>query len=495
MTDSDSRATINGRADRGALRPLPVFLASLVLVELFSGVLQVYFIPVYGTLAAKFNVSIGTLSWALIGFTLATAVSTPVYAKLGDLYGHRKILRIEVAIVAVGSVLIAIAPDFAVLVLGRILQGTFAAYLPLMFGLVRSRYPHPETRRAVSYLTSVLIFGVLVGSVLTGVLVRYTNGPTWALWLPAIGTLAGFAGLLVVRGEPAPQRESGHHVDWPGAILLAAGLALVLLGLSEGSSWGWSSARIVGFLIGGVVLLAVWCMVELRTAHPLADLRFLFRPVFLPVYAIGFCIYFGGIGGQVAASTFMAAPGHLLGYGLSLTPLAISVALVPVYVLTFLAVAFTARLGRVIGFRPIMGIGCTAGFIGFLGLAIWHNGLAPFLVLYAVASLGTGFIESSTRTLVVDGLREGEIAMGEGIYELAITVGAAVGSAVLGAVLSANASKVPGLALQKGYEQAWLIAGIVCLAAAVIAAGYILAERHSRAAVSGVTAAKIEATG
>jgi MFS family permease len=491
---SQTHANSGGRASRPEFKPLPVFLASLVLVELFSGVLQVYFLPVYGTLALKFHVSIGTLSWALIGFTLATAVSTPGYAKLGDLYGHRKILRIEVAGVALGSVLIAVAPNFPVLVVGRILQGTFAAYLPLMFGLVRSRYPHAETRRAVSYLTSVLIFGVLVGSVLTGILVRYTNGPTWALWLPAIGTLAGFAGLLVARGEPAPRRQPGQSIDWAGAVLLAGGLALVLLALSEGSTWGWGSARIVGFLVGGVVVLAAWSALELRIAHPLADLRFLFRPVFLPVYVIGFCIYFGAIGGQVAASTFMAAPGHLLGYGLSLTPLAISVALVPVYVLTFLAVAFTARLGRAIGFRPVMAIGCVAGFIGFLGLSIWHNGLAPFLVLYAVASLGTGFIESSTRTLVVDGLREGEIAMGEGIYELAITVGAAVGSAVLGAILSANSSKVPGLALQKGYELAWLTAGIVCLLSAVVALGYVMAERRTRSAVPGV-AAKVEAAG
>jgi MFS family permease len=160
----------NGTAARprpgGDRQPLRAFLLSLVVVELFSGVLRVYFVPVYGSLAAKFGVSIGTLSWALTGFTLATAVSTPVFAKLGDVYGHRKILRIEVAIVA------------------------------------------------VSYLSSVLIFGVLAGSVLTGIIARYGNGPTWALWLPAIGTLAGFAGLT-----------------------------LVLLALSEGSSWGWGSAR------------------------------------------------------------------------------------------------------------------------------------------------------------------------------------------------------------------------------------------------------------
>lgn len=461
-------------------RPLRTFLVSLGLVELFSGVMQVYFTPVYAELAKKFDVGIGTLSWALIGFNLAMAVSTPVYAKLGDVYGYRKILRIEVGIVVVGSVLIAVAPNFPLLVTGRVLQGTFAAYLPLMFGLVRSRYPHEETRRAVSYLTSVLMFGVLAGSVLTGIITRYGNGPTWALWLPAIGTLAGFAGLLVVRGEPAQARRADLKVDWPGAVLLAAGLTLILLALSEGSTWGWGSGRIIGFLIGGVVVLVIWSAVELRTVQPLADLRFLFKPVFLPVYAIGFCIYFGGVGGGVVQSTFMSAPGHLLGYGLSLTPLAISMAMVPVYFAGFLAVLLTARIGRSIGFRSVMLIGATATFAGFGGLFLWHSSRPEFLIACGVAFVGVGFIESSTRTIVVEGLRQGEVAIGEGIYELAITVGATVGSAVLGAVLSANASKIPGLALEHGYKLAWLTAALVALAAEVIGAGYALAARGAR---------------
>ena len=485
MSDGTAAPSRSG----GDLKPLRVFLLSLVVVELFSGVLQVYFIPVYGALAAKFGVSIGTLSWALTGFTLATAVSTPVFAKLGDVYGHRKILRIEVTIVAIGSVLIAVAPNFPLLVIGRVLQGMFAAYLPLMFGLVRSRYPHEETRRAVSYLSSVLIFGVLAGSVLTGIIARYGNGPGWALWLPAIGTLAGLAGLLIVRGEPAPARNAGLRVDWAGAILLAAGLTFVLLALSEGSSWGWGSARVVGFFVGGVVVLAAWSAVELRTPQPLADLRFMFKPLFLPVYAIGFCTYFGGIGGQVAASTFMAAPGHVLGYGLSLTPLAISMSMVPVYFAMFLAVLFTARLGRRIGFRLVMLIGSIASFVGFGGLIFLHSDLAEFLVTYGIASVGVGFIESSTRTIVVDGLREGEIAIGEGIYELSITVGAAVGSAVLGAVLSANASKIPGLASQNGYRLAWLTACLVALVATVIAAGYAMVEKRSQQASRQTAAA------
>lgn len=466
-------------------RPLGAFLGALVLVELFSGVLQVYFTPVYASLAAEFNIGVGTLSWSLTAFTLATAVSTPVFAKLGDVYGHRKILRIEVAIVTVGSVLIAAAPNFEVLVLGRVLQGAFAAYLPLMFGLVHSRYGHADTRRAVSYLTSILIFGIVFGLVAVGLITRYTNGPTWALWLPAIGTLAGYVGLMVVRGERV-ERRAGLRVDWTGALLLAAGLALLLLGLTKGPSWGWASGRVLGGLALGIVLLVVWAAVELRVDQPLADLRFLFKPLFLPVYVIGFCIYFAGVGGQVVISTFMAAPHKLLGYGLSLDAFGISMWLAVSYVVMFLAVLSTARLGRMIGYRPIMVLGCGLSTIGLAGLVFWHNNLTEFVVLLAITVAGVGFIESSTRTVVVDGLREGEIAIGEGIYELSITVGGAVGSAVLGAVLSTNAAKIPGLATEHGYRISWAVMALVCLVAVVVAVGYALRGRRERDGAAAV---------
>ncbi len=459
-------------------RALGTFLAVLVLVELFSGVIQIYFTPIYATLAKHFDVSVGTLSWTLTGFTLATAVSTPVFAKLGDIWGHRRILRIEVGIVALGSVLIAVAPNFPLLVTGRVLQGMYAAYLPLMFGLVRSRYSHDDTRRSVSYLTSVLIFGIIAGLVSVGMIFRYTGGITWALWLPAIGTLVGFVGLLVVRGEKVVVHPE-VRVDWLGAALLIVGLGGLLLGLSQGPEWHWTSTRVLACLIGGAALLAVWCLVELRTAQPLADLRFLFKPLFVPIYLIGFCVYFGAVGGQVANSTFMAAPHKLLGYGLSLDAFHIALWLPVGLAFMFFGVLGTARLGRAIGFRNVMMLGAICAALGPALLAVWHGSLATFLVLYALSALGVGLIESSTRTLVVDGLREGEVAIGEGVYELAITVGGAVGSAVLGAVLAEHASKLPGIATQSGYIMCWLVSAGVGLIAAVVAIGYAIAGRRA----------------
>lgn len=462
-----------------ARRPLAVFLAPLVLVELFSGVLQIYFSPVYASLAEKFGVGIGTLSWSLTGFTLASAVSTPVFCKLGDVYGHRKVLRVQVAIVGVGSVLIAAAPNFSVLVAGRVLQGMFPAYLPLMFGLVRDKYGEDDTKRAISYLTSILIFGVVFGLVAVGFITRYTDGPTWALWLPAIGTLVGLAGLLLVRGEKF-ERRTDLRVDWAGAIMLGAGFALLLLGISEGSDWGWTSGRVLGSLVLGVVVLAAFVAVELRVDQPLADLRWLFKPHFVPVYIVGFCTYLAVLGGQVVGSTFMAAPHAVLGYGLGLSPFGISMWLAATFFVMFLGVLSTAWLGKRIGFRTVMMLGAVLGAVGYLGLIVWHGSLCVVVILTAIAVGGMGFIESSTRTLVVGGLREGEVSMGEGIYELSISLGPAVGSAVLGAILSANASKVHGLATEHGYRLSWTVMGLSCAVAAVVAVGFVLSGRRHK---------------
>jgi predicted MFS family arabinose efflux permease len=454
------------------------FLRILIPVELFSGVVQAYFYPIYAELAEKYHVSIGTLSWSLTAFTLATCVLTPVLTKLGDVRGHRFILRIVVGMVTLGCLLVAAAPNFGTLVAGRFLQGAVYSYLPLMLGLVRSRYSHDDTHRAVSYLSSVLIFGVLLGTMIVGVIVRYSSGPTWALWLPAIGGIAAFLGLFIVRGEQV--EPSGQRVDWVGAALLGGGLLLVLLALSEGSTWGWSSAGTVGCLCGGVLLLFVWAWVERLVAEPLVDLRFLFRPALLPVYLVGFCIYFGSVGSGVTSSTFLAAPDKLLGYGDGLSAFDISM-LAPLTIgAGCLSVLFTSRLGRAIGFRSVMATGAALATLGYASMALWHSSLAEYLVAFVIATGGLGFIEGSTRTVIVDDLREGEVATGEGVYELSISLGGAVGSAVIGAVMSAHASVIPGIAAERGYATVWAVVAVVCLAAAVLATGYAVVGRRSR---------------
>ncbi len=445
-------------------------IGALMFVEFFSGVIQFYFVPIYPTLAKEFGVSIADISWALIAYTLAGTVAVPIFAKLGDVYGHRRLLRIEVGIVAVGCILIAIAPNLPILVVGRILQGSFPAYLPLMFGLIRHRFSDDRTKRAIAYLSSILIFGVVVVTGIVGLLISATGGITWVLWLPAIGTIIGF-GLLWLAREEQFIPDTNARVDWAGVVLLALGLACLTLGLDEGPDWGWTSPRILAGLIVGIVLLIIWVIVENRVDQPLADLEFLFRPLLVPVYIVGFTVYFCTIGGQVLLSSYMSIPKDKFGYGLGLSSADVSYWLLPAFAVMAIFALLTARAGAMLGFRWTMAIGAILTFVGFLGIVFFHDTVGVFVTFSAVTFAGAGFIEGSTRTVVVGSIREGEISMGEGVYELAIVVGGAVGGAAFGAILSANTGN-SGVTSLTGYVVAWSVAAFITLIAAGVGTLY-----------------------
>lgn len=266
-----------GRTEPTAVggRALGTVVGSLLFIELFSGVLQTYFTPVYRALAGQYGVSLGTISWAQIAPTLALVVVTPALAGLGDIHGHRRILRVAVGMAAAGSILVAAAPSFGVLLVGRVLQGSIGAFLPLMFGLLRDRFDERVTRPAIGYLCAVLMVGALAGTTLSGPLAQVSLH--WPLWLTAAGLLIGFVLLLSDR-SPAPQRRRQHGMDWTGAALLAAGLVSLVLGIDKGAQWGYGSGRTIACLVLGVALLALWALVETRVAHPLMDLSYLVRP-------------------------------------------------------------------------------------------------------------------------------------------------------------------------------------------------------------------------
>ncbi|WP_314688086.1 MFS transporter [uncultured Bifidobacterium sp.] len=449
--------------------PFGPTLAALMTIELSSGVLQVYFTPLYSQLAAAFHVGVDRLSLALTAFTLTSVVLTPLFSRLGDVYGHLRILRIQTAVVALGSVLVAAAPTFWVLVVGRVLQGAFAAFLPLMFGLIRTHFSRDRLRRGVAYLTTILLFGVVFGLLLASVLLKVSSqGMRLVLWIPAVGFLIGLALLTRMRlGDH--RRPAGLSVDWPGVLLLGFGLAALLAGIDEGATWGWSSAATLSCLIGGILLVAVWAVIESRVQSPMIHLPDLLRPRLLPVYLIGFIVYFSSIGTQVAGSTFLALDPEKYGYGLGLTASQISLVSLPTLVMTMIAVSLTPRIGMHWGYRCAILVGAACNLVGFAGLLVLHASLVGYVASMLVAGLGLGFVEASTRTVVVSEIGGDEVSTGSGIYEMAISVGGAFGSATISAILSSHtgSSGVVGLG---GFTWMWAVCsalGIISTSAGV----------------------------
>ncbi|MFF0447440.1 MFS transporter [Streptomyces sp. NPDC004609] len=453
-------------------KPLAVLLP-LLFIEFFSGVLQIYFVPLYPWLSREFGVDAGSLAWALTVFTIAGALGTPLLAKLGDLYGHRRILRVNLGLVSLGSLVIAIAPNFGFLLVGRSLQGLFPALLPLMFGLIRSRFDADVTRRAVAYLTSCLLFGGLIGAIATSQLVKAAGGPEWVLWIPVVGTVIG-SGLLWL-GHEHTVRDPEARVDWAGAALLGLGLVCLLLGLNQGPSWGWTSAGILAPLGLGLLLLVTWVIVELRVDQPLADLRFLFRPRLVPVYVVGGGVYFAIEGGQMANSMFM-------GLELGLSASEIGLMLIPKIGLAVLTAALSAPLSRWIGFSWIMVIGSACVAVNATGLIFFRDSIAEYLVFAMLGTAGLGFVAGSARAVMVGELRRHEMSTGQGVYQLSIVIGAAIGSAVLGAIFAANLHGT--IPTGSAYTLVWIAQSAMALIALIAALTHV--SRTARGRTGGV---------
>jgi len=247
-----------------ALVPVLVFVGMVVAVVSSLGA------PLVPTIAAVERVTLSSAQWSLTITLLVGALATPTMGRLGDGPRRRTVILLGLGTVVVGSVLAALPAGFSVLLLGRALQGVGLGLTPLAIATARDALPAERARPAVALLSITTVAGVGLGYPLTGIIAQ-TLGIHAAFWSGAgVSALALILASIVV---PSSATRPSIPLDAPGAVLLGAALAALLLGLSEGEHWGWTSGRLLALLVGAVLLLAAWVKHELRTAHPLVELR------------------------------------------------------------------------------------------------------------------------------------------------------------------------------------------------------------------------------
>src|SRR5918992_192790 len=214
-------------------------------------------------------------SWVITAYILAMTVTVPLYGKLGDIYGRRLLYLFAISIFLAGSVLCGLAQSLMQLIVFRVVQGIGAGGLfALAHATIGVIVPPRERGRYQGLLGSTFILGSIIGPALGGVLVDQASW-RWAFYvnLP-VGAIA-----LAVIAIAIPKRlqRRDHYLDIPGAALLAAGTASLLLGLVWGSDYGWGSARIVGLFAVAAALLAAFAFVERRAPEPILPFDLLRR--------------------------------------------------------------------------------------------------------------------------------------------------------------------------------------------------------------------------
>jgi EmrB/QacA subfamily drug resistance transporter len=221
------------------------------------------------------DASTAGLQWVAGAYMAAVAASVIAVSRGGDILGRRRIFAYGLVVFGAGSLACGLAPDIAVLIVSRVVQGVGGgAVYALSLAVITSSRPQSEVGRGVAAWAIAAGLAMSVAPLLGGSLVSAFDWRAVFLVNVPVVVVA-----LVLTNALLPEtrdEEASRHVDLPGALVLTAGLALLMVGIIQAAAWGWSSPAVLGLLAAGVVGIGAFVVVELRSADPLIDLRLFF---------------------------------------------------------------------------------------------------------------------------------------------------------------------------------------------------------------------------
>ncbi|MCU1692084.1 MAG: transporter [Frankiales bacterium] len=457
-----------------ALVPVLVYLGLVVAVVSSLGA------PLVPTIAAATGVSVSDAQWSLTLSLLVGAIATPAMGRLGDGPRRREIILGALGIVTVGCVLAALPLSFAWLLVGRGLMGVGLGLTPLAMGTARDALQGERSRSTVAILSVTTVAGVGLGYPLTGVLAEASSFRL-AFWAGAAVSAAALVCAALVL--PSSRHRPSSPLDVLGAVLLGLGVAGLLLALSELSSW---PALRLALLAGVSTLLVVgFVLRQLRIAHPLVDLRLARDRTVLTAHVTGLL---AGLGMYVLTSMvirYVQTPAAA-GYGFGSSVVVAGLLLLPMSVMSVVASRVLPAVGRRVGPRVLLPLGCLvfAASEGMFALA--RGSLWEVFVVMGLAGLGVGGTFAALPALIVGVVPAGETGSALSVNQVLRYIGCSAGSALSATVLDAHTPAGSPLPTDAGYTTAALIGVGLLVGAAVLTA--VLPPRTTRPAraVAGV---------
>jgi MFS family permease len=463
----------------GGARP-GLLVAGLSVVVLTVAVLQTAVVPVLGIIAHQLNASTVAASWAVTANLLAAAAATPLIGRLADLHSKKRVLLTVLVVVLAGSLLAATTSSLALLIIARVLQAASFGLYPISIAILREELPEDRMGSAMSVLSGTLGFGGGTGLVVVGLLMSGQAGYHRVFWLTTAFTVVVIA--IAVLVVPARPRSSTGTIDWLGAAGLAAGLSAVLLAITQGHSWGWTSPATLGCAACGLVILGAWWFWERRAKQPLVSTQMMTRrPTMLTNLAtvfVGTGLYFAFLG----LTQFVQIPHAAAGYGFGATVLQASVVyLLPGALTGFLVALASGRFIDRFGARPVLMTAAVAGIAGFLFIALAHHApwqiIAASILANAYIALGYGALPA----LVVAEVDAGETGVATSMNAIARTVGSSLAAALVAVLLGRTTAGVP-------MESSFVAIFVGGAATATLAMVLIALSRPRAAAIESVEA-------
>ncbi|WP_318203809.1 MFS transporter [Streptomyces sp. SCL15-4] len=472
----------------GAVVPVLAFAGIVV------AVMQTLLVPVIKDLPQLLDTAPSNATWVLTSTLLSGAVATPIMGRLGDLYGKRRMLVLSLSVMVIGALVSAFTSELLTMIVGRTLQGFAMGAIPLGIGLMRDMLPRERLGSAMALMSSSIGVGGGLALPAAALVAQHTDWHALFYGAAGLGVLAIALTLLVVPESPMRARGS---FDLVGALGLSTGLVLLLLPITKGSDWGWSSGTTLGLFAAAVVVLVVWGLFELRVKAPLVDLRTTARPAVLFTNLASIMVGVAFYVVSLVLPQLLQLP-TATGYGLGQSMVVAGLCVAPLGLTMMFTAPVYARLSARYGPKVTLITGLliiAIGYGGGLGLmdAAWQT-----IVTSVILGAGIGLAYSSLPALIVGAVPASETGAANGLNTLMRSIGTSVSSAVVGMVLANTADNVGGVAVptMHGFRVSFLIA------TAAVAVGLLLAlflpksprpvQRHTQLRASSEEDAALE---
>ncbi|MEN4012100.1 MAG: MFS transporter [Chloroflexota bacterium] len=447
-------------------------ILTLLLFGVLMGALDIAILaPALPSIRAEFSVDERSLAWIFSSYILFKLVSTPLMAKLSDLYGRRWVYILDILLLALGSLMVAVSADFPLLILGRAIQGFGAGGIfPVASAVIGDTFPPEKRGSALGMIGAVFGVAFLIGPLLGGVILALAS---WR-WLFLINLPIALAIIAAsLRLLPASRSATIRRFDAPGMILLGLFLAALTLGLNQLDAANLPASLLSlpagGSLAIALILLVILIRVETRAEQPLLPARLFNRRQLRLTYALS-----AGAGLVEASLVFvpLMAVSGLASQGINERNA--TWLLIPAVICMAIGAPLGGRLLDRVGSRNVILAGSSVMTLGLVVFALFGTSIIFFLVSGMLVGLGlTALLGAPIRYIMLSEARAEERTFSQGIITLFTSVGQLTGSAIISAMVASFGSE----GAFSGYRAAFFLVAIFSIALIFLAA---LLQRRER---------------
>ncbi|MBV1901350.1 MAG: MFS transporter [Kordiimonadaceae bacterium] len=376
-----------------------------------------------------------TTGWFITVYLLTGAGTAAVAGRLGDIYGRKNLITVQLLLGVVGSLISIAFPTFWPILIGRALQGLTASLLPLCYGLIREHVPSKWVPMAIGLGVTGAGGGVIMGLIVGGIIV---DNYTWQMIFVASAIFAAVGAALFHIYVPASKAgKKTEKTELLSGLLFVPGIVGLLLFISKGSMWGWTSPSMLALLAASFGILAAWVRRSLRHENPLIDVRLLMKRNILLANIGMMILAMTALQVNLVFSLLLQQPSWT-GVGLGTTATIAALVKAPGNVLALVAAPICGYLAMRQGHRFALAFSAVVVAIGWGLASQYHTDIYYISLFLCITSVGTAMTYTALPNIILDAVPANRTSEASGMLIVTRSASMAIGAQIISAVFFAD---------------------------------------------------------